>query len=55
MPRYEIASYIISDWTCQFEAEHEQGARDMAYAEIECDIPPGGYAEFTVREVKEKE
>jgi hypothetical protein len=48
MPRYLITTRIIDEWEGTFDAPDEQAARDLAYREVEQDIPPGGYVEHTV-------
>jgi hypothetical protein len=53
MPKYTVTTYIIEDYTAGYEAENEQEARDMAYAEVECDIPDDGYVTHTCSLIRE--
>jgi len=53
MPKYMVRTYIIRDYTADYEAENEQEARDMAYAEVECDIPWDGYVAHNCSLIRE--
>jgi len=53
MPKYTVTTYIISDYTAEYEAENEQEARDMAYGEVEGDIPVDGYVEHRCTLIRE--
>ena len=48
MPRYRIITRVIDEWECVFDAPDEQAACDLAYLEVEADIPIDGYVEHTV-------
>ena len=43
--KHRVTTYIISAWTCDFDADSEEAARSMAYDEIRGDIPDHGYVE----------
>jgi hypothetical protein len=46
MPRFCISTRVITfEYEQIIEAPNEQTARDIAYAAIEIEIPPDGYAE----------
>jgi hypothetical protein len=53
MPRYRIITYVIDEYEQHIHADNEQSARDIAYAEVEQDIPPGGYVEYVVTQLQE--
>ena len=53
MPKFRITTYIIDEWEGEFDAPHEQAARDLAYDEVEQDIPVHGYVEMTVVQLQE--
>jgi len=52
MPRYRVTTFIIQEWTAEFDAEDESDARRMAYEECESDLPNDGYVEHRVTEIR---